>query len=340
MVFDETDCVYTAQKWSEFCAHESCGKSLLPRGHLSGICVGLRLRKVWSMDVSTRGYCGPVTNVLGISVSTSLLKRWREWFAPAAQPFRTDRLCERFADGAPTGRRLEPSAEVRDTFHMYGGTWVWLEEPEFVQLSRAVRRALLFRRKATGRLGRLTTSPRHLIDSRQTDSRIVWWPSLLHRVGDEPLLTYVEESVRPSRHREVDPTVWSAARHPLPGAADLTGTFAPASGPNCFGTVMAAAGVPGAESEWMVQGPFENWLAEHTVPIQGTATDHAPGVVLVWRAADGLAAHAAVTVGNGFALSKPSQAWCSPRLVWTVRETVRGTRYPGLTLSRHLIGGQ
>jgi len=281
-----------------------------------------------------------VTNVLGINVSASLLKRWREWFAPAAQPFRTDRLCERFADAAPTGHRLQPSAEVRDTFHMYGGTWVWLEEPEFVQLSLMVRRALLFQRKATGRLGQLRSSPRRLVDSRRTDSRIVWWPSLLHRVGDEPLFTYVEDGVRPSRHREVDPTVWSAPRRLLPGVADLAGTFAPVSGPNCFGTVMAAAGVPGAESEWMLQGPFEEWLAEHAVSIQGTARDHVPGVVLVWRAADGLAAHAAVTVANGFALSKPSQAWCSPRLVWTVRETINAARYRGLTLSRHLIGGQ
>ncbi len=281
-----------------------------------------------------------MTNVLGISVSTSLLKRWREWFAPAAQPFRTDRLREHVADAAPTGRKWEPSAEIRDTFHMYGGTWISLEEPEFVQLSREVRRALLFQREATGRLGQLNDAQRHLVDSRRTDTRIVWWPSLLQRVGDEPLVTYVDEGVRPSRHDEVEPTVWSAARRRLPGAADLAGTFPLASGPNCFGTVMAAAGVPGAESEWVLQAPFEEWLAANVVPIRGAARDHAPGVVLVWRAADRLAAHAAVTVGNGYALSKPSQAWCSPRLVWSVRETIDASRYPGLSLSRYLIGGQ
>ena len=270
--------------------------------------------------------------MLGIEVSQSLLERWREWFGPHHQPFRTDRL----ADDAPSGRRLEPSAEVRDTFHMYSGTWVWLEEVEFVPLPLKVRRALLFRREAPGRLGRLTSSTRRLVDSDRTDSRIVWWPSRLHRVGDGPVLNYVEEGVRPRRHREVDSTVWSTRRL-LPGAVDLAGTFASASGPNCFGTVMAAAGVPGAESEWKLKEPFEKWLTQHAAPIRGTARDHTPGVVLVWRDAEGLAAHAAVTVGNGYALSKPSQAWCSPRLVWTVRETINASRYCGLTLSWYLI---
>lgn len=283
----------------------------------------------------TDGYIGSVTNVLGIRVSHGLLERWREWFAPHHQPFRTDRL----ADDAPTGRRLQPSAEVRDTFHMYGGTWIWLQEVEFAQLPLKVRRALLFRREAIGRLSQLTSSARQLVGSDQTDSRIVWWPSRLHRVGDGPVLSYVEKGVRPSRHREVDSTVWSTCRL-LPGAADLAGTFAPGSGPNCFGTVMAAAGVRGAESEWMLREPFEKWLTENSVPIRGTARDHTPGVVLVWRDADALAAHAAVTVGNGYALSKPSQAWCSPRLVWTVPETIKASRYRGTTLSRYLIAAR
>jgi len=120
----------------------------------------------------------------------------------------------------------------------------------------------------------------------------------------------------------------------------VAGTFASASAPNCFGTVMAAAGVAGAESEWMTHEPFEKWLSEHAALIQSTARDHTPGVVLVWRGAEGLAAHAAVTVGDGYALSKPSQAWCSPRLVWTVRETITAARYRGLTLRRYLVSAR
>jgi len=277
-----------------------------------------------------------VVEVLGVEVPPSLVQCWRGWFAPDRQPFRTDRLVA----ARPLGQELDPSPEVRDTLHMYGGTWVWLEESEFVELSLGVRRALLFRREAIGHVGRLATSTRRAVESGRTDSRVVWWPSLVGVVGDGPVLRYVEARVRPSRHREVSPSVWSASRRVLPDAVDLAGTFAPASGPNCFGTVMAAAGVPGADSEWMLQEPFERWLAANAVPIRATKRDHLPGVVLVWRDVDGLAAHAAVTVGGGYALSKPSQAWCSPRLVWAVRETVSAARGRGITVSRHLLGAR
>ena len=87
----------------------------------------------------------------------------------------------------------------------------------------------------------------------------------------------------------------------------------------------------------MLQEPFEQWLADNAAPIRATTRDHLPGVVLVWRDVDGLAAHAAVTIGDGYALSKPSQAWCSPRLVWTVRETISAVRDRGITLSRYLL---
>jgi len=274
---------------------------------------------------------GPVRSVLGVEVSSGVFEVWREWFAPYHQPFRA-------ADVVP-GRRLEPGAEVRDTFHMYGGSWIWLEEAEFRQLPLKARRALLRGREATGRLSQLTGSVRNLVECHRTDSHIVWWPSIMRQVGDAPLVSYVEDGVRPSRHREVDSTVWSAVHRLLPGAADLAGTFASGSGPNCFGTVMAAAGVPGAESEWMLQEPFEQWLTAHATPTRGTDRDHFPGIVLVWRDAEGLAAHVAVTIGAGYSLSKPSQAWCSPRLVWTVRETIDATRCHGLTLSRYVLGG-
>ncbi|HLT61298.1 MAG TPA: hypothetical protein VK020_08910 [Microlunatus sp.] len=165
------------------------------------------------------------------------------------------------------------------------------------------------------------------------DSRIVWWPTLLHRAGDRPVLRFVAEGVRPSRHREVRRSVWTAAARLVPAAADLAGTFPDASGPNCFGTVLAAAGVPDVATEWIFPPRFEAWLAEHTEPVR----DARPGVVLVWRNAEGSAEHAAVTIGEGYALSKPSQAWCSPRLVWTVPETITASRYPGVRLHRYLI---
>lgn len=213
----------------------------------------------------------------------------------------------------------------------------WLEESEFTSLSLEVRRALLFRREALGRLGQLARSTRRIVESVRADSRVVWWPSLVRAAGDGPVLSYVEEGVRPSRHQEVDGTTWSGCHRLVPGAADLACTFAAMSGPNCFGTVMAAAGVARAESQWMLQEPFEQWLMNNAFPVRGTAYDHTPGVVLVWRDAAGLAAHAAVTIGDGYALSKPSQAWYSPRLVWTVPDTIKAARNRGIRLSRYRI---
>lgn len=227
--------------------------------------------------------------------------------------------------------------EVRDTFHMYGGNWTWLEESEFVQLSLKVRRALLFQRAATGRLEQLPNYARDFAWCQRTDSRFVWWPSLLRRVGDRPLLTYVENGLPRSRHREVTPATWTRARKVLPRAVDLAGKLPAASGPNCFGNVLAAAGVEGAESEWTPREPFENWLSEHATPVRGTRRDHQPGVVLVWRNRDGMAEHAAVTIGGGYVLSKPSQAWFSPRVVWTVQETIAASRYRGVALSRYFM---
>ncbi len=227
---------------------------------------------------------------------------------------------------------------MRDTFHMYGGDWAWLEESEFVRLPLNVRRALLLRREATGRLTKLDEQQqRRMNDSDRTDSRIVWWPWVLRRIGDGPVLDYVLKGVIPSRHREVASSTWAAASRKLPGARDLAGRFPSGSGPNCFSNVMAAAGIAGAESQPIVREPFDAWLNEHTAPISDTGHDHLPGVVLVWRNSEGQPDHAAVTVGDGYALNKPSQAWCSPRFVWTVPETIAAGRYRGLRLSRYLI---
>ena len=63
----------------------------------------------------------------------------------------------------------------------------------------------------------------------------------------------------------------------------------------------------------------------------------APGVVLVWRDGAGEPQHAAVTLGSGWALHKPSQGWMSPTLVLRVDELIRGVRRRGLRLSRYRI---
>jgi len=275
-----------------------------------------------------------VVTALGIRVVPDLLDRWREWFAPQLQPFSTSRLD---GDATGIGRLAEPTLSLRDTFHVYSDdNWTWLEEREFVALDLRTKRALLHGRAATGKVRDVPDGARHLIESQRVDSRIVWWPHLLRRIGDQPMLSYVENGLPPSRHRDVTSATWKRAGRVLPGAADLAGKFPASSGPNCFSNVLAAAGL-GDGSEWTQREPFEDWLATHAEPVHGTKRDHLPGVVLVWRNHDGLAEHASVTIGGGYTVNKPSQGWFSPRLVWTVNETISASRYKGATLSRYCI---
>lgn len=262
---------------------------------------------------------GGTRTVLGIPVDDQLIERWRGWYAPRFQPFRVDLLDDRLAAHVPA-RATAGSAEWRDTFFMYAGEWTWLEEEELRALAPEVRRALMdVRRRGTG------SKPSPV------------WPSVLRERGDDPLLRWVEAGVRPSRHAEVPATVWDRAQRHLPGAAGLAGTYeGSGSGANCFATVMAAAGVPGVASTWVLPDPFMAWLSGSTQEVRGTSLDSEPGIVFVWTD-HGAVAHATVSIGGGWMLSKPSQCWNSPRLIYGVREAVNGWRFPGTRLSRHQL---
>jgi hypothetical protein len=71
---------------------------------------------------------------------------------------------------------------------------------------------------------------------------------------------------------------WDALAGVLPTARELAGAFPPRSGPNCFGTVMGAAGVTGAAATWMQREPFEQWALHK--PSQGwmSPTKYFPSV--------------------------------------------------------------
>src|SRR5215207_6062755 len=261
---------------------------------------------------------------LNIDVADGLVERWVDWFSPAVQPFLADAELVSWA-GEQTGRG-SLAAEVRDTYHLYGRPsglrYVWLSEAHFMALPRSRRAALVRAQRTFGR--ELVPSVRSWVSivgekaREQADGhRFVWWRSLLNGCAELVLKDYIEEGRRASRHAEVPEQVWSSVARRLPAARRIAGTFATASGPNCFGTVMAAAGVVGADTVWMQREPFERWLAEKTRP---GGDDAQPGTVLVWRSPDGLVQHAAVTLGEGWVLHKPSQGWMSPAKILTTKE--------------------
>lgn len=164
--------------------------------------------------------------------------------------------------------------------------------------------------------------------------RFVWWPSLLINDNGAILDRVVSDERQPSRHDEVREMCWKRSATVLPGARTLAGTFPSGSGPNCFGTVMAACGEAEAADGWVQQAPFEKWLNETTHP---GGDDDSVGTVLVWRDSGGVARHAAVTIGDGWGLEKPSQEWHSPRLVIVVRDLIKANRTRELRLQRRML---
>ena len=242
-----------------------------------------------------------------------------DWFAPPEQPFRTDLLSPDLRAAIPQ-RDMEPTDEWRDTFFMYAGTWTWLTETEFMDLRPSQRRAALAVRRKNVRPKSMPV-----------------WPAELTAAGDKLMLDWIASgAVRPSRHQAVPGHVWDQAADRLPRAQQLAGTFPhTGSGPNCFGTVLAATGV-NADDTQITPGAFETWLEKHTEPITGTAHDNEPGIVFVWTD-HGELAHATVTIGDGWMLTKPSQSWSSPRMIWTVREAVSSWRYPDTRLLRYRL---
>ena len=238
------------------------------------------------------------------------------------------------------------SPESRDTFRAYNIdralNVVWLSEQTFTALPRNAR-ARLVRSQVTHGRGAVPTVQRwkDLVDpgvvrSQADGHRFVWWPSLLVDDDGTILERVVSERRRASRHRDVRETTWKRCATDVPGARALAGTFPIASGPNCFGTVMAASGELEAADMWTLRDPFEAWLAERTEP---GGDDDSPGTVLVWRDTNGLAQHAAVTIGDGWVLEKPSQDWHAPRVVLAVRELIKANRTRGQRVQRRKLRG-
>lgn len=281
-------------------------------------------------------------HVLNVAVPPDLPARWAGWLAPERQPFF---LKPGEAHGLGlAGVPLPPGGlvpELRDTFALWNvrpdaSEVVWLTESEWRGLPASTRRRLVEAQVRNGRgaveRGRAF---RDLLPG-LGEGRFVWWPSLVTPAVLERVLSLDRP---PCQRERVPPEVWEKAASLLPKARDLAGTFARASGPNCFGTVMGAAGVPGAEYEWMDRGPFEAFLRGRTRRVRQM---DAPGTVLVWRDEQGAVQHAAVTLGRGltgegWALHKPSQSWMTPRVALPTRTLILASRTPGWRLERRAL---
>ncbi|MDJ0322077.1 hypothetical protein [Pseudarthrobacter sp. PS3-L1] len=279
-------------------------------------------------------------DVLGIDIAPDLLRQQASWFAPPRQPFLVPRESA-ITFPRITAEHLPP--ESRDTFEIYRLPdhldCVVLSEAEFAALEGPERSALVRDQVTLGRANvpSVRSAPPTLRPhaAAQADGhRFVWWPSLLDGCGDLVLNEYLRLGRRASRHAQVPEHVWARAHALVPDARELAGAFPHASGPNCFGTVMAAAGVTDAAGVWMQQAPFESWVAASATT---GGDDGLPGTVMVWRTPDGLAQHAAITIGGGYALHKPSQGWMSPQKILTVQEVIASARQPGRRLHRYTL---
>ena len=82
----------------------------------------------------------------------------------------------------------------------------------------------------------------------------------------------------------------------------------------------------------MQREPFERWLAEST---RRGGSDDEPGTVLVGRSSDHLVQHAAVAIGDGWVLHKPSQGWMSPIKILTADQAKVSARAAGRRLLRY-----
>lgn len=146
----------------------------------------------------------------------------------------------------------------------------------------------------------------------------------------EVLTRFVSREGTACQREQVPPAVWAAAHPLLPRVRELAGTFSRGSTGNCFGAVMGAAGMAGAEHEWTQREPFEAFLQERA---SRGGDDGQPGTLLVWRSERGVE-HAAVTLGGGWAFQKAAQTWWTPRIVLPVPEVKWRSRVRGWRLER------
>lgn len=127
-----------------------------------------------------------------------------------------------------------------------------------------------------------------------------------------------EECLSPSLGEDIWAAMDERYRHTV---RRLAGTFAPASGPNCFSTT-AAVIAPTAKAAddiaalWLHQQPFYRYLDAlgfRQTDFLDDIDAVSPGSVLVWIDEAGTAQHACFVPAPGLALNKDAQGWFAPR---------------------------
>jgi hypothetical protein len=290
---------------------------------------------VTASAISTDG----TVSVLGIDVSPELLDSWTSWLAPDPQPFLVG--ADEWTDIESDDGTMTP--ELRDTYRMWGiapgSRALWLSRDRFHEVAPAVRGALVREQMARRRgavpsvRGWQDALGRDVLRREGDGHRFVWWRSLIETNTAGVLHRVISLRRLASRHGEVTEATWDRCADVLPFARALAGTFPDGSTTCCFGTVMGAAGADDRDACGSFDA-FSSWLSSACRP---GGDSMRPGTVLVWRNGDGDPLHAAVCIGDGWALEKPSQEWHSPRAIAFVRDVVNTSRIAGQRLERHTI---
>ncbi len=246
--------------------------------------------------------------------------------------------------------------DLYDSYDLYrmdrkGLSVAFLTPDEFERLSAAVRQELMAFQARRGRgqiyasLPWATDRDRFTLDGgpRAALRHDVWWRLTM----DERrawLLQFVNEGRESCLSGTLREEQWSRFG---PVARALAGTFAPTSGPNCFGLALAAAApsvvlARSIAGHWLHPEPFMRGLASRGYTERGDLSDDGsnlpPGAVITFVDDDGRPQHACFYLGDGLALNKDGQAWFIPRQIRPVGEVLENWRADGF-MARVWTGG-
>lgn len=120
----------------------------------------------------------------------------------------------------------------------------------------------------------------------------------------------------------------------LSRALELVG-WLPHSGPNCLATALAHGEANSARAQsiarlWLPVATLERDMQARGFVERPLSAALEPDAMIVWRSADGAAAHACVSLGERLVLNKNAQGWYAPRQILTLETVLAGWFEHGL----------